>query len=376
MQPSIQSFARCMLLLFALPFAGSSQQLRPGVLAGNDLSAFPLPVSGYDVYMIGELHGVKQTEGVLVQYLTKLYEGAGLRDVALEEKSAYQHDAQAYIDGQSTAVPEPLCLRAGILTALRRFNEGRQGSAAIRIHLVDIDINPTAVHDHLLSLKQRIPGTGAIRAPLPADIKARGLETVAALRQLTSDPQLSAELRTVQHSIRALQQGLEAGTGPTKGSPYLDDREDAIVSNLMDIVRKQADTQPARTVLALYGSDHVSKTPLHNGGPKQDTDFSPAALRLERAGIKVFSMVTLPLNGRSNWRGREAELMWTASDGSLSSGETLDTVLAATPASTLLFIDPKREPVKLPSQDLTRSRADAFLLLARGTSAENRCAAR
>ncbi len=87
-------------------------------------------------------------------------------------------------------------------------------------------------------------------------------------------------------------------------------------------------------------------------------------------------MVTMPLTGRSNWRGREGELMWTASDGSLSSGETLDKVLAAAPASTLLYIDPKREPVQLPSQDLTRSRADAFLLFARGTSADNRCAAR
>ncbi len=261
-----------LLLLFAIALAGSAQQAcDPGVWAARDLSAFPLPVSGYDVYMIGELHGVKETEGVLMQYLARLYEAAGLRDVALEEKPAYQHDLQAYIDGKSAVVPEPLCLRAGILTALRRFNEGRQGSAAIHVHLVDIDINPNAIRDHLLSVKQRIPGAGAVTVPSLADVKARGLETAAALERLTNDAQLSAELRTIRHSIRALQQGLEAGTGPTKGSPYLDDREDAIVSNLMDIVHGPQ----GRPLLALYGNDHVSKTALHNGGPKQDTDFPP-----------------------------------------------------------------------------------------------------
>jgi hypothetical protein len=81
--------AATVLLLFVVVFAGSAQELRPGVWGGRDLGAFPLPVSGYDVYMIGELHGVKETEGVLVQYLARLVEGAGLRDIALEEKAAY-----------------------------------------------------------------------------------------------------------------------------------------------------------------------------------------------------------------------------------------------------------------------------------------------
>ena len=76
-----------LLLLFVVAAAIPAQDLRPGVLAGGSLSAFPLPVSGYDVYMVGELHGVKETVGVFVQYLAKLYDGARLRDVAQEGKS-------------------------------------------------------------------------------------------------------------------------------------------------------------------------------------------------------------------------------------------------------------------------------------------------
>jgi hypothetical protein len=358
-----------LLLQLAIVCAGWAQEARPGVWAARDLSAFPLPVSGYDVYMIGELHGVEETEAVLVQYLTRLY-GTGLRDVALEEKSAYQRDAQAYVEGKSSTVPAPLCLRAAILDAIRRFNEGRKGSDLVHVHLVDIDLNAEGIREHLLTLKKQIAGSMAVSVPATGGIKTHGLETVAALERLTNDREMLGELRTVRHSVRAFQEGLEAGTGGVKGSPYLDDREEAIVSNIMDMLHNQ----PGQPVLALYGADHVSKTLLHNGGPKQDTDFPPVALRLERAGIKVFSVVAIPLNGRSNWRGHEGELMWTASDGSLSSGEKLDALLASTPQSTFLFIDPKREPVKLPSQDLTRSRADAFLLFAQGTPAENRCA--
>lgn len=361
-----------LLLLFVLAVAGPAQELRLGVWAGRDLSAFPLPVSGYDVYMFGEMHGVKENVEVLMQYLVRLYEGAGLRDIALEEKSAYQREAQAYVEGKSNAVPEPLCLRAGVLDAIRGFNEGRRGSGLIQVHLVDVDLNAEAIRAHLLNLKGQISGTKAVGVPAVGDIKAHGLEMVAALQRLTNDQEILGELRTIGHSIRAYQQGLDVATGGVKGSPYLEDREDAALSNIIDILHNQH----RQAVLALYGNDHVSKTVLHNGGPKQDSDFSPLARRLERAGIKVFSVVTIPLAGRSNWRGHEGELMWTASDGSLANGDTLDRVLASTPGAAFLYIDPSQERAKLPSQDLTRSGADAFLLFAHGTPVENRCAVR
>jgi hypothetical protein len=359
------------VLLFVLAFAGSTQELHPGVWGGRDLSAFPLPVTGYDVYMVGELHGVQETEGVLLQYLARLYEGAGLRDVALEEKSVYQRDAEAYVESKSKTLSAPLCLRTGVLNAIRRFNEGRKESELVRVHLVDIDFNAEAIREHLSTLKEQIRGTESVRLPAPGGIKAHGLETVAALQRLTQDQEILGELRTVGHSIRAYQQGLDGGTGDVKGSPYLNDREDAAVSHIIDVHSRHG-----LPVLALYGNDHVSKVPLHNGGPNQDTDFPPMALRLERAGIKVFSLVTFPLAGRSNWRGHERELMWTASDGALNNGMTLDRVLASDPGREFLYIDPRREPVKLPSQDLTRSRADGFLLFSHGTPAENRCATR
>jgi hypothetical protein len=323
--------------------------------------------------MIGELHGVRENADILMQYAAKLYERAGLRDVALEAQPAYERDAQAYAEGKSNSVPAPLCTRAAILDAIRHFNEGRRPGELLRVRLVDIDVNAEAIREHLSRLKQQIPGAEAVSVPEAAAIKAHGLETVAAFERLSADPEMLAQIRTVRHSIRANQQGLSAGVvGQFEGSPYLDDREDAIVSNMMDIVRSRR----GRPLLALYGSAHVSKTLMHDGGPKQDSDFAPTALRLERAGVKVFSVVTLPLAGGMSWRGSGGDLPWAASDASLSTGEKLDSVLASSPSSVFLYIDPRREPVKLPTQDLALLRADAFLLFAHGTPLENRCAAR
>ncbi len=339
------------LLLFAI-CAGWSQNRRPGVLAGHDLKAFPLPTANYDVYLLGEVHGVVETLDVLAQWIAILHDQAGLRDVAIEDQPAWQREAQDYVDGKRSAVPEALCLRAGIFETLRRFNAGRPEPDRIRVHLVDLDFNPAAIRRHLLNLKEQIPGAAAARPDADA------------LARLTRDPRLLAELRTVRHSIRANRQGFEAGNGPVKGSPYLDDREDAIRENIADLL-----TAGRRPVLALYGADHVSRGLLHNGGPKQDRDFAPMALRLERSGVKVFSLVAYPLAGRMNWRGRERELMWTAADARWGDGAPLDRM----PPSTFLYVDPRRQAIEL-TKDLTEARPDAFILWGQATPAPNSCA--
>ena len=61
----------------------------------------------------------------------------------------------------------------------------------------------------------------------------------------------------MEFSILALQQGLEFDLGPPKGVPYLDGREEAVASNIADLIRERK----APSLLVVYGADHVSKTP-------------------------------------------------------------------------------------------------------------------
>jgi hypothetical protein len=51
------------LLVFAVAAVAPAQEPRPGVWGGRNLSEFALPVADYDVYMISELHGVREKRG-------------------------------------------------------------------------------------------------------------------------------------------------------------------------------------------------------------------------------------------------------------------------------------------------------------------------
>jgi hypothetical protein len=358
-----------LLVILCAPKA-MPQEIRPGLWAGSQLQLLPLPTSGYQAYLVGELHGLEENEEMQLQYLTLLNRTSDLRDVAIEEDAVYEVEAQAYVDGKSETLPDALCLRAGVLHGIRRLNAGLSTDQRIRVHLSDIDSPAAAIRQHLVALTRRITNAANVSIPEASEIKERGLETVAQLKQFRLDSRAQAELRTVEQSIRACQQGFEAGIGSAKGSPYLEDREQAIASNLADVLR----IPEIRSLLVLYGFDHVSKSKRKDGGPNRDQPFSPMALRLEQSGIKVFSLVTFPLAGRSFWRGKQSELPWTANDGRLASGETLDQVLLTVPQARFLYVDTKRERVRLPSQDVSNFAVDAVLLFPSATQMKNHCA--
>ncbi|MDQ6678122.1 MAG: hypothetical protein M3Z09_12585 [Acidobacteriota bacterium] len=345
-----------------------SQEVRPGVSAAKTPDVLPLPTDGYEAFLVGELHGLEENELFQVQYLTRLHRAAGLRDVAIEEDAVYESDAQAFVDGRSNVLPPSLCLRAGLLEAIRRLNVGLDSGKAIRVHLTDIDSPAIAILQHLLIIKNRLEAN-QVSLPNEAVIKQHGLRTVGQLKRLTKDSATLSELRTIELSVLAYRQGLEIDTGPSKGSPYLDSREQAVASNIVDLIRARG----ISSLLVIYGSDHVSRTLRKDGGPNRDRPFIPMARRLEQSGIKAYSLVTLPLAGRSYWRGSGSELPWTATDGQLASGESFDRILSALPDAQFLYIDTKSQRARLPTQDFSKMTADAFLLFRSGSPMQNHC---
>src|SRR5580700_7538385 len=112
--PYLRRLTRRIWLWPLLLATATAQELRPGVWAADDANALPLPLSGYQVYLMGEMHGVKENAALFGTYLSKLNTTGGLRDVAIEEKSVYDRDAQAYVEGRSNSIPAELCLRANI----------------------------------------------------------------------------------------------------------------------------------------------------------------------------------------------------------------------------------------------------------------------
>jgi len=363
--------ALALLWIRGLTSRAASPEIRPGVWADQRAEALPLPTQGYEAYLVGEMHGVEENAEFQTRYLEQLHRASGLRDIALEERAVYENDAQAFVDGGSNKLPSQLCLRTGILERIRQLNAGLKEDARIRVHFTDIDSPAAAIRQHLAALQQRL-GANGVRVPRESAINRRGLEAVRQLKGLNPDSATRSELRTVELSILSLRQGLEFDIGPPKGSPYLDSREEAVASNIVDLIRLRG----TPSLLVIYGSDHVSRTPRKDGGPKRDQPFMPMALRLERAGIMAFTVVTLPLQGRTFWRGQGSEIFWTAGDAHLGSGETLDKVFATASEAQFLYIDPRRERVRLPSEDLSKMTADGFLLFRSGTPSNNHCGTR
>jgi hypothetical protein len=358
-------------ILLVAAWTALSQEIRPGVSAGQQPESLPLPTQGYLVYLVGELHGIAENEEFELHYLKQLHSASGLRDVAIEEDAVYENDAQAFVDGKSDALPPSLCLRAGILYGIRRLNGELSKDSNIRVHLTDIDSPGAAIRRHLEAIQKRL-NANSVRIPKESAIKQHGLETVAQLKRVAADSGTRSDLRTIEFSILAYQQGLEVDIGPPKGSPYLDSREQAVAANIEELIG----VREIPSLLVVYGSDHVSRTPRKDGGPNRDKPFLPMALRLEQAGIKAFSVITFPLSGRSLWRGQNLDFPWTAADGHLASGETLDQVLAAVPGTQFLYIDTKSQRARLPSQDISNMVVDAFVLFRSGGPMKNYCGSR
>jgi hypothetical protein len=343
-----------------------AQQIRSGVWVGSRVETLPLPTAGYQAYLVGEIHGLNENEEFQVAYLELLNRSSNLRDVAIEEKSVYERQAQAYIDGDSDALPAALCLRAGLLRSIRELNAKLEQAKRIRIHLADIDSPSAAIREHFLSVRSRIPDAAGVRVPEANEIKEHGLETIGVLRGFKSDAHLKAELRTLEYSIRAYLDGFEAGTGPGIGSPYLEEREQAVADNIAELAS-------GRSILAIYGDDHVSKSERKDGGPERNQPFWPMAARVEQSGVKVFSVVTFPLTGQSFWRGSRSDLLWGPKDGHLASGETLDKVLADAPRAKFIYLDRSREHVRIPSQDISNYKVDGFVLFPSGEALKDEC---
>lgn len=351
---------------FAAAIALCAQSIRPGVFAARDVEPLQLEIRGYHVYMVGEAHGVAENAEFQSGYLKQLY-AAGLRDVAIEEDAVYEPNAQAFVTGETNALSPHLCLRAPMLQAIREFNAGRAAGEWIRIHLTDIDSPAFAIREHLEGLKARLHAND-VAIPAEPAIKSRGLETVAKLKPLAASDADRSALRTIEYSIIALQQGLEVDIGLTTGSPYQESREEAVARNIAEIAAQAP-------VLVLYGADHVSRTPRSDGGPNRDQRLNPVALRLQNARLKVYTVITMPLGGRFWWRGQAANFMGSAADAELSTGETMDKVMAAAPEARYFRVDPQTERKAVPSDDVSRMKPDFFVLFAKATPMPNSCAA-
>jgi hypothetical protein len=320
----------------AFVFSGFAQQLAPGISAFKAPSDLPLPVSGYQVYLVGDAHGTVEPKTLFSAYMAKLHQH-GLRDVFIEEDQVYQEDARAYTTWKTDVLPEGLCLRTDIIDVIRQFSRDLASERRVRIHLVDLDSPAAAIRAHLNQLKKAL-GAPASNLVIPegAQFSKQAPELVDFMEGLTTDSEIINQLETVRYSLKAMAQGFEADTGPVRGFPGMEPREAGITNNVLYLLDK---CSPG-AALGFYGSVHVGKKPAALQVDGEAFWYRSLAVRLEEQGIKVFSAYTVPLVGSMRWRGEEVELDGRAVSFRVPDGRSMVDLMGEVPGRPIFYIDP------------------------------------
>ena len=324
-------------------------QPQPGVYLTNDLSTLPLATSGYDLYVVGEMHGQQQMAELLLSYLAELHATRGLRDVILEEDQVYEQEAIDYVLGLTDTLRVDLCLRTNVLTGIRALNSQLADDEQIRVHLADLDSPLPAIHLHLQRLHRELgPSVTSIQMPALGDFDAWTREALGKQMMLELVEQLEAAARhsdgrdrdailaalgTVRLSLDYYYAGNRIGIGPAEGTVWSAPiREDAITHNIKHLLG-ELDGAPA---LAFFGGAHAMKS---EGIESPVPGLQSWAHRLVDSGVAIYSLRAWSLSGRSYWRGTESDVTGDGSQVQFADGSTLATVLEAAPNAAIVHVD-------------------------------------
>ena len=261
-------------------------EVRSGIYATNDVSNLPLPTSGYDIYVIGEEHGMQEIKILFLEYLKILHEATGLRDIILEWPRCYERAVNEYILGISEEVPYEYF----IFDEIRALNESLPDDEKICIHMPDLDFYIQRIHEHLHDLEERIR-TGSVEIPPLDELDEWEEEAMLALVdhfvEVANDDSIINELETVSASIRFYFANLRIEDRLASQI-----REETIAKNVQYLL-EEIDGAP---VLALYGDWHAQK---HNAMVRYgaiDT-CKPWVQLLTESGVSIYSVYTTGIEG-------------------------------------------------------------------------------
>ena len=307
----------------------SAVEVRPGVYATNDVSNLPLPTSGYDIYVIGEIHGVHEIQLLFLDYLKMLHGTIGLRDVVLEASQARNKEMNEYVVGLSDE------FHGVLLKGIKTFNETLPENEKIRVHAVDIDWTILEIHEHLCALKEEI-GTVANQIQIPPLDEFEKwdeeymLVLVNQIVEITDNESVLNELETLRASIRwyfadrLLNDDLPAQI-----------REEAITRNIQYVLKELN----GASVLVRYGEWHARK------GSDSVPELYPWAQRLTEVGVSIYSVCIICLGGEVWDYGSEEAVSVSANpDGIMfADGTTLSNILENAPDYNIIYIDLNQE---------------------------------
>lgn len=326
-------------------------ELRPGVYAACDASALPLPTCGYDLYVVGEIHGSNEVVGFFLDYLERLRESISLRDVALEASPAFERGVNEFVAGVAPTLPDLWYWElAGadtlsLLHGIRAVNETLPEDERIRVHLIDLDYGYEAIRRHVLAVRDGL-GTAAdaIEIPSLTDFERLSegemLDLVACLELVASEQEGALdELQGLRDSVRfrfvrgAVSRWEEAANECTAV------RDGAIARNVLRL----RDRWEGAPMLVLFGGAHVQEERILTGVV---VGFRTVAIdepywveRLTGSGVDVFSLLICGLSGSVFSHDVLVRVAVDPDELLFADGGTLRELLADLPEGGLVYVD-------------------------------------
>ena len=326
-------------------------ELRPGVFAATSTALLPLPVSGFELYVVGEVHGSNEIVTLLIEYLRRLHESERLCDVALEASPALEEGVEAFVTGAVAELPDLwYWALAGsemiqLLEGIRALNDTLALAECIRVHLVDLDMGYDLIHRHLEAVHRGL-GDASSSAAIPC---------LAEFQSLTEDEMLSLVdrlevLASYDESVRAELQGLRNSIrfrfASSAGASWVESadactaiRDGAIAQTVRSILIRSA----PRPVLALFGAAHGQKKriiPAVVVGDRVVSIQEPYWVeRLTSEGIAVCSVLTGALSGFVTSHGRVTSVSVDPNGFLSPDGTSLAGILHTAYHCAYLYID-------------------------------------
>jgi hypothetical protein len=281
---------------------------RQGIYTTNDPGDFPLPISGYEIFLIGEqIHGTNEVHRFLLRYLQILHESTGLRDVALEKGRGFERAVKQYVMGLSENTSDYWYIGwEGILEGIKSYNQGLPDGEKIRLHLVDVHGQLSTIYAYMEELKE-VMGPVADQIEVPSLSKfeqLREADMLALLDQFAEikddPPRFTADLDTLRASIKYhfTMDRVKRGIVPIGAAIKI--RDECIATNVSYVL----DALDGAPLLALYGGWHAQKRPLIQAVEISDhmasINAEPWAEIMTHSGVDIYSVLVGGITGKAH----------------------------------------------------------------------------
>lgn len=341
-----------MICLFIFSLAGciyqadmppdSVMEVRPGVYKAQIPGDVPLPMSDYDIYVIGELYGAMEVTPFILEYLQSLHDAQGVCTIIIEHDRVYQMEANDYVQGKTDSLCEALCLRKDVLNGLKSYNETLPEEEKISVYFIDIDSTLDAIYLHLQRILNTYgPPDSLMGLPPVCEIETwnheKAMEFFDQLQTLSADPAFLNQLETIRASLQIYLSKDKGKNGNMLLFPsVLYTREQVYTQNMAWILH-----EVSSPLLAVVGSIHAQKTPsfydehLH--------EFKTWVQRLTEEGIPIHSVGISGVTGKIHWLGGVHQVSSNLMYLKYSDGTLLTTLWTERSFYHTLYVDLRRK---------------------------------